>query len=66
MIKDAADWREDLARWLAPFVAHLSHLARRKMCPLYVAGLIGPGDHKSVHPRRRWIRPPTPKSNLPK
>lgn len=27
-----------------------SHPARHKMCPLDVAGLIGPGDRKSVSP----------------
>ena len=43
-----ADWREELSRWLAPFLAKLGHKARRRMCPLYVAGLIGPGDRKSV------------------
>jgi SRSO17 transposase len=45
-----ADWRADLERWLVPFLARLTHPARRAMCPLYVAGLIGPGDRKSVQP----------------
>jgi SRSO17 transposase len=45
-----AIWRRDLEQWLAPFLAGLSHPARRRMCPLYVAGLIGPGDRKSVQP----------------
>jgi len=44
------DWTQDLDRWLAPFLAGLSHPARRRMCPLYIAGLIGPGDRKSVQP----------------
>lgn len=43
-------WRSDLERWLEPFLAELSHPARRRMCPLYIAGLIGPGDRKSVQP----------------
>lgn len=43
-------WRAELDRWLAPFLAALSHPARRRMCPAYVAGLIGPGDRKSVQP----------------
>ena len=43
-------WRAELERWLAPFLAALSHPARRRMCPAYVAGLIGPGDRKSVQP----------------
>ncbi len=45
-----ADWEEDLERWLAPFLGHLGHKARRRMCPLYVAGLIGPGERKSIQP----------------
>jgi SRSO17 transposase len=45
-----AGWMADLERWLEPFLAGLSHSARRRMCPLYIAGLIGPGDRKSVQP----------------
>src|ERR1700690_88272 len=45
-----AEWRDELGRWLAPFVGWFGHKARRRMCPLYVAGLIGPGDRKSVGP----------------
>lgn len=41
-------WRIDLERWLVPFLAGLTHPARRRMCPQYIAGLIGPGDCKSV------------------
>src|SRR3978361_1562614 len=43
-------WQSDLERRLEPFLAGLSHPARRRMCPLYIAGLIGPGDRKSVQP----------------
>src|SRR6195952_690840 len=43
-------WRTDLEQWLEPFLVGLSHPARRRMCPLYIAGLIGPGDRKSVQP----------------
>jgi SRSO17 transposase len=49
MLADA-NWRDDLERWLTPFLAGLSHPAQRRMCPFYVAGLIGPGDRKSVQP----------------
>jgi len=44
------DWRTDLDHWLAPFVAVLGHKVRARMCPAYIAGLIGPGDRKSVQP----------------
>jgi SRSO17 transposase len=52
-----ADWNGDLERWLAPFLARLGHKARRRMCPLYVAGLIGPGDRKSVEPMASRLAP---------
>ena len=44
-----ADWNAALTDWLKPFVEKLGH-KRRQMCPLYVAGLIGPGDRKSIEP----------------
>ena len=43
-------WKSDLDRWLAPFLSALRHKARARMCPVYVAGLIGAGDRKSVQP----------------
>jgi SRSO17 transposase len=45
-----AGWRAELESWLQPFLEALGHPARRAMCPLYVAGLIGPGERKSVQP----------------
>lgn len=44
------DWRSDLDVWLAPFLAALRHKTRVRMCPAYIAGLIGPGDRKSLQP----------------
>src|SRR5213594_1781946 len=43
-------WEDELGRWLKPFLERLGHKARQRMCPLYVAGLIGPGDRKSIQP----------------
>src|SRR5450432_2216333 len=43
-------WKSDLERWLVPFVSAFRHKARARMCPVYVAGLIGAGDRKSVQP----------------
>ena len=43
-------WRSDLETWLAPFLAALRHKTRARMCPAYIAGLIGPGDRKSIQP----------------
>src|SRR6202040_2851034 len=50
MVSRTSDWRDELRRWLNPFLDRLGHKARRQMCPLYVSGLIGPGDRKSVQP----------------
>jgi SRSO17 transposase len=43
-------WKEELEGFLGPILARLGHKARRRMCPLYVSGLIGPGDRKSIQP----------------
>jgi SRSO17 transposase len=45
-----SDWKGELERFLKPFLAQLGHKARRRMCPVYVSGLIGPGDRKSIQP----------------
>jgi SRSO17 transposase len=50
MADTSVGWEGELGRWLEPFVERLGHKARRRMCPLYIAGLIGPGDRKSVAP----------------
>src|SRR5579862_9005589 len=49
------DWQDELGLWLGPFVDRLGHEARRRMCPLYVSGLIGPGDRKSIQPMARRL-----------
>src|ERR1700680_1425398 len=50
MVSRISDWKAELGRWLKPFLDRLGHKARRRMCPLYVSGLIGPGDRKSIQP----------------
>ncbi len=45
-----ADWRRDLEHWLEPYLQNLGNKTRRRMCPAYIAGLIGPGDRKSIQP----------------
>uniref|UniRef100_UPI0002889595 IS701 family transposase n=1 Tax=Sphingomonas sp. PAMC 26621 TaxID=1112213 RepID=UPI0002889595 len=44
------DWQGDLERWLEPYLQDLGNKTRRRMCPAYIAGLIGPGDRKSIQP----------------
>src|SRR6202171_6574140 len=50
-------WEDELGRWLKPFLDCLGHKARRRMCPLYISGLIGPGDRKSVQPMAARLAP---------
>jgi hypothetical protein len=50
MVGRTSDWKEELGHFLKPFLDRLGHKARRQMCPLYVSGLIGPGDRKSIQP----------------
>lgn len=44
------DWQRDLERCLEPYLEVLGNKTRRLMCPAYIAGLIGPGDRKSIQP----------------
>jgi SRSO17 transposase len=57
VVRMRVDWTEELERWLEPFLARLGNKTRRRMCPLYVAGLIGPGDRKSVQPMATRFAP---------
>src|SRR5262249_8867935 len=47
--------RDELGRLLQPVLDRVGHKARRQMCPLYVSGLIGPGDRKSVQPMAKRL-----------
>jgi SRSO17 transposase len=55
MVGRTSDWENELAYWLKPFLDRLGHKARRQMCPLYLSGLIGPGDRKSIQPMARRL-----------
>src|SRR5262249_42492038 len=50
MVGRTSDCKEELRRFLKPFLDRLGHKPRRQMCPLYVSGLIDPGDRKSIQP----------------
>jgi SRSO17 transposase len=52
-----AGWNDELMQWLEPFLTRLGHKRRRQMCPLYVAGLIGPGERKSMEPIAARLAP---------
>ena len=39
-----------LDAWLAPFLAVMGRMTRRRWAPLYLRGLLGPGGRKSLQP----------------
>ncbi len=57
MARGASDWTGELEIWLEPFLRRLGNKTRQRICPLYVAGLIGPGDRKSVQPMAERLAP---------
>jgi SRSO17 transposase len=46
----ALDTSDDLDAWLAPFLDALGRKTRRAWAPLYLRGLLGPGERKSLQP----------------
>jgi hypothetical protein len=45
----------DLDRWLVPFLGVMGRKTRRTWAPLYLRGLLGPGERKSLQPMAaRW------------
>lgn len=41
---------QDLDAWLTPFLAVMGRKTRQRWAPLYLRGLLGPGDRKSLQP----------------
>lgn len=46
----ATPWENELDRWFKPFHEAFGHKVRQKWCPIYVRGLIAPGERKSIVP----------------
>jgi SRSO17 transposase len=53
----AVDWEQALAEWLKPFLEALGHKVRQRWAPVYVRGLLGPGERKSVQPMAARVAP---------
>jgi len=51
------DWQAAFTRWLRPFLAALQHEAQRRWAPVYLEGLLGPGERKSVAPMAAHVAP---------
>ncbi len=52
-----ADWEQEFARWVTPFLKALGHKARRRWAPVYLRGLLGPGARKSIQPLAARVAP---------
>ena len=50
-------WRARLDAWLAPFLAALPRAEQRRWAPLYVQGLLLPGERKSIEPMAARVCP---------
>src|SRR5947209_381319 len=53
----AMGWEAELGRFLEPFLAGLSRAAQRSWAPVYVPGLLRPGERKSVEPMAQRVAP---------
>jgi SRSO17 transposase len=53
----ASGWAGELERWLAPFLAALSRPEQRRWAPLYLKGLLLPGERRSVEPLAARVAP---------
>jgi SRSO17 transposase len=50
-------WEQELERWLEPFRARLRREAQRRWLPVYLEGLILPGERKSLGPMAARVAP---------
>src|SRR3712207_6857158 len=50
-------WGDELERWLEPFLAGLRRQAQRRWAPVYLKGLLLPGERKSVEPVAARVAP---------
>ncbi|KQP94601.1 hypothetical protein ASF57_21465 [Methylobacterium sp. Leaf117] len=48
---------DGLDTWLAPFLAAMGRKTRRTWAPLYLRGLLGSGDRKSLQPIAMRLKP---------
>src|SRR5215211_662449 len=52
-----ANWQVEFEAWLAPFLARLRRAEQRRWAPIYLQGLLGPGERKSVEPMAARVAP---------
>lgn len=52
-----ASWAAELERWSAPFLERIGRAERRKWAPIYLKGLLLPGERKSIEPLAERVCP---------
>src|ERR671912_2592460 len=57
MASTKGDWQAEFEAWLAPFLARLRRVEQRRWAPIYLQGLLGPGERKSVEPMAARMAP---------
>ena len=50
-------WERELARWSTPYLEAFEHKVRRRWAPVYLRGLLLPGDRKSIEPIVERVAP---------
>ncbi len=50
-------WQAEFGAWLAPFLVRLGRTEQRRWAPVYLQGLLGPGERKSVEPMAARVAP---------
>jgi SRSO17 transposase len=50
-------WEVQLSEWLEPFLEALRHKARRRWAPVYIRGLFGRTERKSIQPMAAELTP---------
>jgi SRSO17 transposase len=57
MIVADTSWQAEFETWLAPFLDRLARKEQRCWAPVYLRGLLGPGERKSVEPMAARVAP---------
>jgi SRSO17 transposase len=50
-------WEAELERWVQPFLVKFGRAAQRRWAPVYLRGLVMPGERKSVEPMAQRVCP---------
>ncbi len=53
----STSWEAELERWTAPFLERIGRAERRRWAPLYMRGLLLPGERKSIEPLAERVCP---------